>query len=385
MRLSQFIPANLDAMLAEWEAFARSSVPPTGALSSMALRDHARGILLSTARLMESAQADAQREANSKGLGDTPIDIASSAAHGALRELDEFDLTQVTGEFRALRAAVLKRWKTTLGVIDASVLEDMMRFNESIDQALAQSIAAYSDRVDKSRDTFLAVLGHDLRGPLSSVSACLDVIAHKNSTPAQVAKATQIGKRGVATTKALIDDLLQYTRTRLGKGIEVAPKPGDLSVLCHETFDEVRAAHPARTLTSHIAPHVVSTIDAPRIRQVLSNLLDNALQHGDPGFPVELSLRERGKEVKLAVRNKGKPIPPEALQAIFNPLVQVPKDDAYPDAGPTGSLGLGLYIAREIATGHGGTITVRSSANRGTVFTVRLPYSGRLESAAMAP
>ena len=110
------------------------------------------------------------------------------------------------------------------------------------------------------------------------------------------------------------------------------------------------------------------------MRQVLSNLLGNAVQHGDATFPVFLVVRNEGKQVTAVVKNQGRPIPPEALQVIFNPLVQVAAKESELDERPATSLGLGLFIAREIAVAHGGTIVVSSSETLGTTFTVRLPH-----------
>jgi signal transduction histidine kinase len=373
MRLSRFIEGNIESILAEWESFARSLGPVSDSMSKIALRDHAQLILLAVAKDIESEQTEAERDSKSKGQQNSVVASENFAAiHGALRQLDGFDLVQVAAEYRALRATVLRLWKPNVDPVAAGVLEQVMRFNESIDQSLAESIAAHSERVDNSRDTFLAVLGHDLRGPLSSIGACLAVAGREGATPAQIAKATRIGKRGVAVTKELIDELLEYTRTRLGKGIEVDPKPVNLSEWCRETFDEIAAANPDRALIANIASNIHLSVDAPRIRQVLDNLLRNALQHGDPAFPVELLVRLYKNQVELAVRNQGIPIPPKALQVIFNPLVQIPSEQKGMKQSSS-SLGLGLFIVREIATGHGGTIAVKSSAQKGTIFAVRLP------------
>lgn len=373
MRLSRFIEGNIESILTEWECFARSLGTVTDGMSKIALRDHAELILLTIAKDMESAQTETERDSKSKGLQLPAVASETFATiHGALRHLDGFDLIQVAAEFRAIRATVLRLWKPHADPEAVGVLEQVMRFNEGIDQALAESVKAYSERVDNSRDTFLAVLGHDLRGPLSTISACLDILGREGATPAQSARAARIGKRGVAVTKELIDELLEYTRTRLGKGIEVDPKLVDLSAWCRETFDEITAANPGRAMTAKIASNIHMSVDVPRIRQVLDNLLRNALQHGDPAFPVELVVRQHRNQAELAVRNRGVPIPSKALQVIFNPLVQI-ASEAKGIKQPSSSLGLGLFIAREIATGHGGTIAVKSSAEKGTIFTLRLP------------
>jgi len=112
-----------------------------------------------------------------------------------------------------------------------------------------------------------------------------------------------------------------------------------------------------------------------RIHQVLINLLNNAVQHGDAGSPILLAVGPEHDTVRLVVQSRGAPIPPEALQVIFNPLVQVAKSTSEPHERPSTSLGLGLFIAREIVLAHGGSIEVSSSAETGTAFSVRLPVS----------
>jgi signal transduction histidine kinase len=111
------------------------------------------------------------------------------------------------------------------------------------------------------------------------------------------------------------------------------------------------------------------------MRQVLTNLLSNAVHHGDAAFPVVLVVTSDLEQVTMVVTNQGKPIPPDAMQVIFNPLVQVAAEASEPHERPATSLGLGLYIAREIVGGHGGTIVVTSSAEAGTAFSVRLPVT----------
>jgi len=102
-------------------------------------------------------------------------------------------------------------------------------------------------------------------------------------------------------------------------------------------------------------------------------VLNNAVQHGDAGSPIVLAVTSEGDSVRLVVRKQGVPIPPEALQVIFNPLVQVANSKSEPHERPSTSLGLGLYIAREIVLAHGGTIKVSSTAEAGTAFTIRVP------------
>jgi signal transduction histidine kinase len=373
MRLSQFVATNLEEILAEWEIFARRMIPAAGTMTALAIRDHAREILLTIVTDMESAQSETQRHLKSEGLGPATAIQSPADKHGMLRQLVGFDLNQLGAEYRALRATVLRLWAAKARSAGLEELEEVTRFNEGIDQALAESIASYSEHVATSRDTFLAMLGHDLRTPLGALAGSLDLLGHQALSPEQKARTLLVGKRSVASIGQMITDLLEYTRSRLGRGIQVVPQRGDFGELCLRALDEVRAAYPARRFEADVARDLTIAFDAERMRQVLVNLLVNAVQHGNPAYPVTLALRDAGAHVRLVVHNEGKPIPPDALQVIFNPLVQVAEAEGEPDQRPSSSLGLGLYIAREIVVGHGGTIAVTSSEADGTAFTVELP------------
>src|SRR3954469_16884261 len=140
--------------------------------------------------------------------------------HGVLRHLAGFDLRQLAAEFRALRASVLRLWLKR-GVEDATAFYQMTRFNEAIDQALAESIANYSDEVGRSRDTFLAILGHDLRTPLSAIANSASYLRKRGSADAEATSAINRISRSTANMSSMIRDLLEYTRTRLGRAIPI--------------------------------------------------------------------------------------------------------------------------------------------------------------------
>lgn len=372
MPLNQFIKQNIETILVEWESFARTMIPPGETMYVSELREHAHEILLTIAEDMESAQSEDQREAKSKGLAEPRIKTSFAAVHGTLRQRVGFDLTQLSAEHRALRASVLRLWMTNTRAVDASVLEEVVRFNEGIDQSLAEAMLSYSEHMATSRDTFLAVLGHDLRNPIGALSSCVHLLGRTiDGKPNE--RALRVAKQSIASITEMITDLLEYTRTRLGRGLEVMPHPGDLSSLCEEVFDQVCAAYPARKFEAQIDPAVRFSFDAPRMRQVLTNLLSNAVQHGDSDFPVMLAVRSNEKGAFLTIKNRGTPIPPDSMQLIFNPLVQAVSAESEPHERAATSLGLGLFIAREIVKGHLGTITVTSSAEQGTSFEVHLP------------
>ena len=220
---------------------------------------------------------------------------------------------------------------------------------------------------------FLAVLGHDLRSPLSGVKMTAAMLGKPGIAAASVQQAALRIQRASAAMDRLITDLLEYTRARLGAGVPVTRVACDLGTVCSDALDEVRASHPERKFDLRMAGNLLIDADACRIHQVLSNLLNNAVQHGDRREPVLLSASGTDDAIELQVVNFGQPIPKSALQTIFEPLVQAPSEGAEFHERSKTSMGLGLFIVREITIGHGGTISVESSPETGTAFTIRLP------------
>jgi signal transduction histidine kinase len=177
----------------------------------------------------------------------------------------------------------------------------------------------------------------------------------------------------------MISDLLDYTRTRLGAGMPVSPVPMDLGSLCRELFNQFRGAHPDRAMRFEADGDLQGEWDPDRLRQAISNLIGNAVQHGAASHPILLRLTGEPRDVVVVIHNGGPPIPPGELARIFEPLVRGSTAEP-PRGNRPGSIGLGLYIAREVARSHGGRIDVASSAADGTAFTVRLPRRGTGES-----
>ena len=376
MRLADFILGNIEPILVEWEAFART-VWPGAETDPRELRDHAADILRAAAWDMNSTQSATQQADKSKGEGDGGASSArvdgASDVHAIGRVRSGFDLMTLVAEYRALRASVIRLWRESRPRPDLRDLEDLTRFNESIDQSLTEAVRSYTERVDRSRQMFLAILGHDLRNPLHSILMAADAMAQNAGPDADSSKVTSRISASVHAMAAMINDLLDFTGTGLGSAMPLSPTPTDLKALCQEVVDEMRTAHPTRTL--RFQPHgddLTGEWDAARLRQVVSNLLGNALQHGGGTGPVEVTVSAEGADVGIAVRNEGPPIPRDAVATIFDPLVRGTTPELQKQRRP-GSIGLGLYIAREVAMAHGGTIGVTSSADAGTVFTVRLP------------
>lgn len=374
MTFSAFIKDNLDAIVADWEAFART-LPAGQSMSALALRDHSREILLAIASDMEVRQSDQERADQAQDIVPTAASTSTAAAeHGALRQTAGFDQVQLFAEFRAMRASVMAFWQRSAWAEPGhSSIDEATRFNEGMDKALAQSVQRYSSEVAASRDMFLAVLGHDLRGPLSGIDMSALLLAKPGLSDEVRQKAAARIKRSAREMNRLITDLLEYTRTRLGAGIPIDRAACDLGPVCEAALEDIRAGNPDLLFEQRMSGDLSLQADAARLQQALSNLLSNAVQHGNRQSPVTLTADGEVDGIVLKVSNSGEPIPPDALQAIFEPLVRAPNASSEAHERSRTSLGLGLFIVREIVLAHGGSIRVESLATSGTVFTIRLP------------
>ena len=374
MKLSHFIKLQIEPIVANWENFART-LPAGKSMSRLALRDHSREILLTIAAEMERPPSDQDRRAQAEGITAASQPAGTPAAeHGALRQMAGFDLVQLFAEFRALRASVMLFWmRSDEASATHASLDQMMLFNEGMDKALAESVQRYSSAVAASRDMFLAVLGHDLRGPLSGISMSAILLSKPGLDDAARHKAAARLKRASTEMGGLITDLLEYTRTRLGSGMPTELADCDLGAVCEDALEAIRTGFPEQLFVQTLSGDLKLQADAPRLRQALSNLLGNAVQHGDRGAPITLSATGQADAVVLAVGNQGQPITADAQRAIFEPLVRAPSAAAQSHERSKTSLGLGLFIVREIVLGHGGVIEVQSTAEIGTVFILRLP------------
>lgn len=216
------------------------------------------------------------------------------------------------------------------------------------------------------REQFIAVLGHDLRNPLFAISAGAEMLLRKHPDPAIDVRVRNILGSAQRATR-LVDDVLDFARGRLGKGIPVNIQPcADLTEAVQQVVTEIRNVHPQRTIHASIGDLQGLPCDRARIAQLLSNLLANAVAHGDPEGDIEVIAQVEHDVLMLAVKNQGH-IPEAVLPHLFQPYSR-------PSAStPQAGLGLGLYIASQIAQSHGGHLHVASTAQSGTLFTFSLP------------
>ena len=375
MRLPEFIRQQVDRIVDEWEQFAKTITPAAENMDRVALRDHAKEILLATARDMTTAQTASEQRAKAKGEGPekTPSLDEAGASHGELRHTVGFDLVQMTSEFRHLRACVIRLWVNSLDSPNLAYFQDMIRFNEAIDEALAESTAAYAEQVNRSRDIFLAILGHDLRAPLQAVSMSTELLMRKATLEGDALTCAINIKRGARHMAVMVGDLLELVRSRLGKSLPIEPAPMDLADAAHAAIAEACAGNPECDPTVQVQGDTRGVWDAGRLGQLLQNLIGNALQHGSNKRDVTVTLTGEADAVRLTVHNFGAPIPEEAIGTIFDPLVRSADEEL---GQPSTSLGLGLFIVKEVVDAHGGTIEVSSNETDGTLFTVMLPRKG---------
>ena len=382
MRLSKFIRANMEVILQEWEDFAET-VHPLSTASKSQLRDHAKEMLKVISTDLDTAQE--VQEGIEKSHGRAPAARAETAAesHAVDRLMSGFTIEELMAEYRAMRASVLRLWQEKVRKADEFDLEDMLRFNEAIDQALTESIARYSGMLRESQNIFLAILGHDVRNPLGAISMGTQLIMQDDTLPdkhmrvaVQVLKSTQ-------RVSEIVADLLDFSTSHLGGGIPVTTAAMDFRGECEAVVDEMKIFHPGRVfdLAMHGDLHV--QWDRARINQALSNLIANAVQHGSPKEPVSITVTREKSDVVWVIQNAGDVITPARLRTMFDPVKKFTiKSASERSTSKTQNLGLGLYIMHQIVGAHGGQVHVTSSQARGTTFTLRIPANAVISTLA---
>ena len=374
MSLSDFIRDHHEEVISSFATFAKTLMPPGSEMTEADLRDHAEDILTAVVQDMNIAQSPEEQLLKSQGGGSAETMKASGRLHADHRIQHGFTFRAVLAEFRALRATVLRLYEES----GASDLTDVRRFNEAIDESLTESMDRFAVQTDMFRDQFIGVLGHDLRTPLGAVASGAALLAVPEDNPERRRRVVTRIMSSAQRMDRMIGDLLELARVRLGGSIPLNPRPANLEDVCEQAIGEIRAAQPGAVVQLHSSGDLCGEWDIDRLAQVVSNLVGNAIQHGD-GTPVAVTVQEEGDSVTLAVNNGGLPISPDMLPFVFEPLAR-----ASYSAHGSHSIGLGLFIARAIVSAHGGHIHGMSSIGAGTTFTVKLPKNVAAGSATHA-
>ncbi len=398
MQLADFMLANVEPILAEWEVFARSIWPNEATAHPGEVRDEAEDILRATALDMQSGQTSEQQAEKSKGGRRGNEDVAltrASSAHGSGRMASGFDLWAVIAEYRALRASVLRLWRESGPAPNLRDVDDLTRFNESIDQSLTHAVSSYAQRAERDReallateqasrmeaeaanrakDVFLATLSHEMRTPLNAIVGWLSILRHEEADVAHFQEGLNVIERNTRAQVQLIDDVLDVSRIVSGK-LRVEIRPCDVRDVINAGVDAVRPAAEARGITLHVQldpPVGGFSCDAVRMQQVVWNLVSNAVKFTPKGGSVEVTLRREQSSLQIQVSDTGEGIRAELLPLVFDRFRQADSSTRRRFAG----LGLGLSIVKHIVEAHGGTVNAESPGEgKGSTFTVRLPIS----------
>jgi signal transduction histidine kinase len=370
MPLASFIATHREEILQAWEKTASSRAPRGSKTNFAPLRDHLGQLLEAIARDLDAHadRPDGNRASEHKAWKNVE---ALGEIHGAGRAYEGIALTRMIPEFLALRSCTTRLWLESEPAATESDLEDVIRFDEALDHALMHSVTEFMDQLTRARETFLGILSHDLRNPLATMIMAAKLMLEDDFDKT---KMRDMARRIVSTGERmhqLVADLLDFTRTRKTGHMPIVRHECDLGQTVRTVVDEYMTSHPDRTVNVHVSGDTRGEWDEKRMSQAVGNLLGNALHHGAADTPITVSAKGDRAEVTIAVHNGGEAISQETRNRLFEPLI---------GAGPHGTkgrdpnhLGLGLYIAKAIVSGHGGNIDVESSAEHGTTFIIHLP------------
>ena len=363
MRLATFIETARDPILEAAVEFART-IPALRESEEEVLRDHLPQLLQAVTADLRTSQSRTESIAKSRGEAPQSASETSAQTHGLSRARRGIAVEELMAEFRALRSSVLRLWADAHPP-GPDAIEDITRFNEAIDQAVAESLQFHLREREQWRQLFLGVLGHDLRGPLNAIALTTEVMRAEGVAPASQ---TDLLLRGTTRLTALLNTLLEYSRTVFGTGMALERRHASLATACAEELELLQAAHPGVAFVYEVNGDTEGMFDVSRVREALENLVSNALKHGDPDVPPLVRIEGHGSSVRITVENAGE-IPPDDIEMLFEPLRRGDIDGAKPERT---HLGLGLFIARQIARAHGGEITGTCRGGR-VRFTIELP------------
>lgn len=364
MNLSKFIRENIAWIASEWETAASGRISAPEATSCQVRRT-------ASSRLEPVLAVMALRLDDSAPPGGGVDDTA--ARHGALRHAQGYSLPDLVADFGAMREVVLRAWMADGMGRDTAVLGGMPRLCTVVDGMLAEAVAGYSEQVERSRHLFLNVLGHDLRSPLAAIAMGGQYLSAPGRGDAAQLKVADSIVRSAGMMSAMIRDLVEYSRVRMGRSLQLSPKKEEnLAEICQAAVSEAQSRHPECEFLFRGSGDLRGCFDRKRMRQVLGSLLDNTVRQGTRRLPVVLEARGDETAVMVLLKNRGSLIPPVSLASIFEPLIPL-SEDAQADDLPAMGLGIGLFVARELVRAHGGTIEALSSEAEGMVFVLRLP------------
>lgn len=351
--LAEFVRENQHALIESWMERVREAGQGVGQ-PVPELRDHMPKMIEALAQALET------------GVLKPDSIEAITGIHAIGRVGKQYDIRELVDEYRLLRRELLEAVHAAPPIPDSAraPLKCIAIMNEALDMAIGHAAQLYSSERERARDVFIGMLGHDLRTPLSVIKLSTQSLLRKGGELAQdEQKLLHRILQSAARTEKMIADLLEFARTHLGGEVPLERRRVDLRPVVDKVVRDLAAVHAVRTVrVQYAGGDFTGDFDPDRLEQVVTNLIENAVAHGQD--PVEVALREGGGRIDLVVRNQGT-IPPELIPRLFHPFKRSEGDEQ--------GLGLGLFIVRSIACAHGGDVEVTSTAEEGTTVCVSLP------------
>jgi signal transduction histidine kinase len=350
-RVADFIRENEARIATLWEDEVRAELPALKNMTRPVLLDHLQEFLEGLANWLEGKTEEADRAFHNLVEG-----------HALQRLGYGVGLETLTSEYSKIRIVLLRELANVPDIPSAS----MLRLHEGMDRAMNDAIRRYAFRREEVRERFMAILGHDLRDPLSTVQISANILAaNPGIKPELRLIASRIGRASNRMVR-MIADVLDFARGHLGNGIPANPTLNDMGEICRAAVDELSAANPQRELAVQTTGDLRGAFDRDRVHQALANLISNALHHTRGPIEVHAREEENHEAIVTDVTSHGAAIPEDLRRRIFDPFLQGDTP------GPRQGLGLGLYIVQQIALAHGGTCDVASD-DKATTFSIRWP------------
>lgn len=380
-RISSLLQQHHELLIEQWIALVLSDpeVPEAHRLSEEALRDHIPRLL---ARMHDLLMAETTKLTAASAVRSSVIrgSVASPAqAHAHHRFANGYTLGHALREMTHFRATVVdlcgkegarlegQEAKLLQAMIDAALTTVAVEMEHAARNELEVERERLRQEVE-FRERFMGILGHDLRNPLSAVINAATLLQESEYIPTSERWIVDRIAASADRMTRMISDLLDVTRARSGGRLPVRPAPTDLRVICLQVTEELKMVHQGRSILISSRGDTTGEWDADRIAQLVQNLVSNALDYSAAESSIRVAVHGRPGVALLRVHNSGPAIPPDLARTIFEPF-QRGEDETRASDG----LGLGLFIAHQIATSHGGSLEVRSGPVLGTTFTARLP------------
>ena len=388
MRLSGFIRTHPEEIAKEWESFARTCSPAAAKMNVEQLRDHILPLLRFVADDMDAPQTGFEQSEKAQGRQPpAKVEATEAEQHAALRIIDGFTVDQVVGEFRALRASILRLWCTHRSANIQADPTQIIRFNESIDQMLTESVVRHGRLESQarehstSRDAFLATLSHELRGPLAAIVNGVYIVKASGAGNDSLAPVAAMMARQSQHLRRLLDDLLDLARISRNR-LSINRVPTDIRQCIQDAVDANSdgLTQGARILNLDIpAAPLVGEVDCTRIVQVISILLNNAIKYSPAGSKIGISLTRDLECAVISVRDEGIGIAAEMQPRIFDAFYVTNANNLAKHG-----LGIGLWLAHRLVELHAGTLVAKSEGlTQGAEFRARIPLT--VAVAAPAP